>query len=82
MVGDTEDSILLANKLGISAIAVITGIRNRRLLLELNSKYIIDNIVKYRYSLWSKIEVHPTAISSEPLSYSDLCRYLISSQRF
>lgn len=54
MVGDTEDSILLANKLGISAIAVTTGNRNRRLLLELNSKYIIDNIEEVKNIVYGK----------------------------
>ena len=44
MIGDTENDILPANKLGITSIAVTTGIRNRRLLQELNPKYIIENI--------------------------------------
>lgn len=44
MVGDTENDILPANKLGITSIGVTTGIRNRRLLQELTPKFIIDNI--------------------------------------
>ena len=44
MVGDTENDILPANNIGISSIAVTTGIRNRQLLQEMNPQYIIDNI--------------------------------------
>ena len=44
MVGDTENDILPSNNIGISSIAVTTGIRNRQLLQEMNPQYSIDNI--------------------------------------
>ena len=54
MVGDTENDILPANKLGISTIAVTTGIRNRNHLLELSPKYIIDNIEEVKNIVYGK----------------------------
>lgn len=48
MIGDTENDILPANNLGITSIAVTTGIRNRKLLQEMSPKYIIDNIAEVK----------------------------------
>lgn len=48
MIGDAENDILPANNLGITSIAVTTGIRNRKLLQEMSPKYIIDNIAEVK----------------------------------
>lgn len=44
MVGDTENDILPANKIGIKSIGVTTGIRNRQLLVKMNPTYIVDSL--------------------------------------
>ena len=44
MVGDTENDILSANKIGVKSIAVTTGIRNRELLLEMHPAYIVNGL--------------------------------------
>lgn len=54
MVGDTENDILPANKLGVSTIAVTTGIRNRHHLIELNPEYLIDNIEEVKDIVYGK----------------------------
>lgn len=44
MVGDTENDIIPANKIGIKSIAVTTGIRNEEQLKQLNPTYLVDSL--------------------------------------
>lgn len=44
VVGDTEDDILSAKKLGVTSVAVLSGIRDKKRLLELKPDYIIKDI--------------------------------------
>jgi len=44
VVGDTEDDILAAKKVNAISIAVLSGIRNKKILLKLNPNFIISDI--------------------------------------
>jgi len=46
VVGDTEDDLEAAKSLGLKAVAVSNGLREKRLLLQQNPDYIIDNVTK------------------------------------
>lgn len=46
IIGDTEAEITAAKAIGIPSIAVLSGTRNRKFLLEQNPSYIIKNINK------------------------------------
>ena len=46
MVGDTEADILMAKKLGLTSIAVSSGIRSRNFLANLDPDYIITGVEK------------------------------------
>lgn len=46
MVGDTENDILPAKELGIKSVAVLSGIRNRKQLEQLNPDFIINSILE------------------------------------
>ena len=44
MVGDTEADILAAQRVGIPAIAVLSGIRDREQLERYQPDYIVENL--------------------------------------
>lgn len=58
MVGDTENDILPAKKLGIQSVAVLSGIRNKTQLEVMEPSYIIESVSKWDRVL-SKILIQP-----------------------
>lgn len=51
MVGDTEADMVTAKKLGFTSVAVVSGLRHRQFLAELEPDYIFDSVADLRQLL-------------------------------
>jgi len=47
MIGDTEEDIIEAKKIGINSVAVLSGVRDKDRLISYSPNYLFDNILKF-----------------------------------